>query len=819
MKRMKVTRGTAVLFALVAVGVMGCGPLPEPRQSGGDEPVDAETAALDLACAEGNGEACLEAGERHGRGEPSPEAFARMAQATYRACLGGHDVACVGLAEVYLEGKLAPPRGRRFGRLWAHVCGSERPADVEACMAAALLGRACGSGAVEGCAGLAGLIESGRLGPRPVAQVHGLLDRACAGGHGASCLDMGRRYRDGSGGATRDLSAALTRLEAGCRLPVPGGDGAQSDGASATTGGSRGEACADLGDLVARGQGTEPDLARAADLYRKACDASIGRSCTALGRASRWGRGLAADLSGAVALFKRGCELGDAPGCIVAGWATEKGLGTAAEPADAYDLYRRAVDLNREACQQEEDQAACSSLGGLLREGRGTAQEPVRGLELQKAACQAGHAGGCIAWATRGAKLVLRGEDLGLGEVLEQGCVSGDGAACLMLARIGSVPFLQAGRAAPEIDAFALGCEAGNGACCNGLGIRTFPLDEGGRRALQRACKLGDAPGCYHLSVAVGLPGPDQDTARSIQLLEQSCAWRFGPACGRLALRLSRGLDAPLDLPRARRLLDAGCRYRDGLACHELGVLLQDGMRVTPDPAMGQRLLERACRLDEQQACTRLGHRQMIGRGVPKDIVAGSDRLDRACRAGHGRACLDFAAILREGRSVPVDLPRAARLVGRGVPAALAACRASLSVCYDGEPATEVMWGWGRWGGSPARLLVQHPSCDVRLERACRDAVEALATRCDLADQGCFTAAALHRRLTAVGLEAGDVDAAKLDQAGFRAAQRGCAKKNAAACEQLADAHAKGLGTRPNPQAADRVRARACQLDATRCSP
>ncbi|MBW2455424.1 MAG: sel1 repeat family protein [Deltaproteobacteria bacterium] len=815
---MKVTRGTAVLVALVAFGAMGCGPPPEPRQPGGEETVDAETAALDLACADGKVAACVEAGERHGRREPSPDGLVRMAASYYRACRGGHDEACVRLAEAFLGGKLAPPRGRRFGHLLGYVCGSEGPADGAACMAAALFGRACGGGAAEGCVGLAALIESGRLGKRPLAQVHGLLDHACAGGHGASCLDIGRRYRDGSGGAPKDASAALTRLEAGCRLAVPVDPGADSGAHSEAMGDASAEACADLGDLVARGQGTEPDLGRAAILFHKGCEAGAGQACTALGWATRWGRGVAADVPGALAHFQRGCELGDAPACAAAGRATEKGIGTAPEPADAYDLYRRAVDLNREACERGGNQAACTALGGLLREGRGTAQEPVRGLELQRAACQAGHASGCIAWATRGPKMVLRGEDLGVADVIEKGCVGGNGAACLMLARIGSIPFLQAGRPAPEVDAFARGCEAGDGACCNGLGIRTFPLDDAGRRALERACKLGDAPGCYHLSLAVGLPGSGQDTAYSIQLLEQACAWRHGPACGRLALRLSRGLDAPLDMSRAKGLFDAGCRYRDGLSCHELGVLLQDGMRVTPDPARGQRLLERACRLGEPQACTRLGHRQLIGRGVPKDILAGSSKLDRACRAGYGRACLDFAAILREGRGVPVDLTRAARLVRHGVPAALAACQASLSVCYDGEPATEVMWGWGRWAGAPARLLVQHPSCDVRLERACRDAVEALATRCDLVGQGCFTGAALHRRLGEVGLETGEVDAAKLDQAGLSAAQRGCAKKDAAACVRLADAYTKGLGTRPNPQAADRYRARACQLDAQRCS-
>ncbi|RLB62444.1 MAG: hypothetical protein DRI90_09085 [Deltaproteobacteria bacterium] len=503
---------------------------------------------------------------------------------------------------------------------------------------------------------------------------------------------------------------------------------------------------------------------------------------------------------------------------MAAGRATEKGVGTKAEPADAYDLYRRAVELNREACEQDEDHRACSALGGLLREGRGTAEDPTRGLALQQIACRAGHATGCIAWASRGRKLVLGGADLGMADVLVDACVKGDGPACLVLGRIGSLPFLQAGKEAPDIDAFARGCDAGNGACCNALGIRTFPLEQEGRRALERACKLGDAPGCYHLGIVVAQPGDGQDTARATGLFMQACAWRFGPACGRQGVRLSRGEELPLDLDEAQKLWRRGCQLGDGFSCFKQGSLLQDGRAVTADPAQGQRHLEHACRLGEQQACTRLGHRLLAGRGVTKDIVEGSGMLHRACRAGYGRACADLAAILRYGRGVPVDEPRARKLLRQAVPDALEACEASLALCYDKQPLVDVVRGWGRWAGAPAKLVVQHPSCDDRLERACRDAGEALAARCDMTGLGCFAGARLRRRLAAVGLEGGTQGAETLEKAGFAAATKACLQKDAAGCRRLSLAYDKGLGTRQSPLLADHYRSRACQLDPKTCA-
>jgi len=312
----KVNRWTVRLGAGLVSSMLGCGPPPAVSEPQAGSPMPSEKAALDQACDEGDVEACFLAGQHHqGQAAPSEATLRRMARAYYRGCRGGHHGACVALAEAYVSGKVDAPQGRGFGRLHAHVCSTARPDDAAACLAAALLGRACGGGAADGCAALAGLIESGRLGPRPVAQVHGLLDHACAGGHAASCLDIGRRHRDGSGGAARDLGRAIPRLEAGCRLARPAGEqGPASAGA---------EACTDLADLVARGQGTEPDLARAAGLHATGCQGGVGRACTARGRAFQWGRGVAPDAGQALELWKQGCTLGDPAGCVAAGRATD----------------------------------------------------------------------------------------------------------------------------------------------------------------------------------------------------------------------------------------------------------------------------------------------------------------------------------------------------------------------------------------------------------------------------------------------------------------------------------------------------------------
>jgi TPR repeat protein len=58
-----------------------------------------------------------------------------------------------------------------------------------------------------------------------------------------------------------------------------------------------------------------PDPARAAELYRRACDLGSAPACVSLGAALEPGRGLPADAAAALPLYRQACDLGDDQAC------------------------------------------------------------------------------------------------------------------------------------------------------------------------------------------------------------------------------------------------------------------------------------------------------------------------------------------------------------------------------------------------------------------------------------------------------------------------------------------------------------------------
>src|SRR4029453_8216874 len=156
------------------------------------------------------------------------------------------------------------------------------------------------------------------------------------------------------------------------------------------------------------------------------------------------------------------------------------------------------------------------------------------------------------------------------------------------------------GRVAPERERLLrAGCSAGHGGACNAIGIAKFPPDAA---ALERACALGDAPGCFPPAPALELPGEPRDAERAASLYDKSCRWRWAPACTRLGTLVAGGEVAAANAEIAARMFRDGCELGSAAGCYELGALREDGTRVSGDPAEAARLLERACRGGEGRA-------------------------------------------------------------------------------------------------------------------------------------------------------------------------------------------------------------------------
>jgi hypothetical protein len=113
--------------------------------------------------------------------------------------------------------------------------------------------RACDLGSQVGCRSLADSLVAGRGTPQDLQKAVSLYRGACGAGEIGSCFELGRLSHRGVG-VERDSLAALERLLSICERP-PGG-----------------AACSYAGCILARGDGVPQDMARAEQLFVRACE-------------------------------------------------------------------------------------------------------------------------------------------------------------------------------------------------------------------------------------------------------------------------------------------------------------------------------------------------------------------------------------------------------------------------------------------------------------------------------------------------------------------------------------------------------------------
>jgi TPR repeat protein len=150
--------------------------------------------------------------------------------------------------------------------------------------------KGCDGDVAAACFGLGRLTERGqgvKADPKGAAD---LYERACKGGSAAGCGAEGR--------VTTDPARAFALFSQGCN----GGDDAS---------------CRDAALSFAQGKGVAKDLAKAAELHKRACDGSIGQSCYELGGLYESGaQGVGKNAIHAELLYRRGCTRGSTEACV-----------------------------------------------------------------------------------------------------------------------------------------------------------------------------------------------------------------------------------------------------------------------------------------------------------------------------------------------------------------------------------------------------------------------------------------------------------------------------------------------------------------------
>jgi serine/threonine-protein kinase len=158
-----------------------------------------------------------------------------------------------------------------------------------------------------------------------------LLDKACTGGNGETCKDLGNMYHDGSGVGKDGLRAASLYSKA-CDARI-------------------GLGCTNLGVMYHNGDSVAQNDVRAADLYSQACDAGDALGCTNLGNSYWNGRGVSHDDSRAAMLYSRACYTGNGAGCTSLGNCYLFGRGVAKDPAKARQQFLKGCGMgNKVAC-------------------------------------------------------------------------------------------------------------------------------------------------------------------------------------------------------------------------------------------------------------------------------------------------------------------------------------------------------------------------------------------------------------------------------------------------------------------------------------
>ncbi len=146
-----------------------------------------------------------------------------------------------------------------------------------------------------------------------------------------------------------------------------------------------------------------PDLSRAANYYRKACDLGNPAACDNLGLMHSRGEAVPKNAELAFKLFSKACEAGYPNACLHLGRAHETGSGTPASADQAARYYASVCATDPAARKgyplvEKAVAVACFNLGSMKLRGLGIPIDIGEGRRLVKLGCIRGNADSCTAW-------------------------------------------------------------------------------------------------------------------------------------------------------------------------------------------------------------------------------------------------------------------------------------------------------------------------------------------------------------------------------------------------------------------------------------
>ena len=399
----------------------------------------------------------------------------------------------------------------------------------------------------------------------------------------------------------------------------------------------------ELARMLAAGEGGPADPARAVRVLVGAREQDHPALLAALAQAAEEGWEGEPDLARAAGLWRRAAQGGSLPGML--GWARvlENGLGVAEDDAAAASWYRRAGEAGSALAMAQyalmlgdgsgvpEDQAAARrwleeaaakgellagyALGLYVSAGIGGPRDEPRARELYRQAAERGHVESMAK----------------LGEML----LDGKGGAKDPLA--GRVWLERAARTGDPEGMRRYGLALW-------LGKPSTPQErEEGQEWIQRSALAGHPQGMTFWGVIVLTRSEaPADKAEGREWLEKAAARGEPVAMYELAWRLEKGVDFPRDRARSRHWLEQAALHHHNDAQLELGLILCGEQGDPPAWERARGWLEQAAegRFGKPEAMVRLSELVGEGRGGPRDPARADALLRRAAELGHGGASL-----------------------------------------------------------------------------------------------------------------------------------------------------------------------------------
>ncbi len=326
-------------------------------------------------CDEGDGQACLELGEKHARGDkPVPRDHPLAAKYFRKACKAKVMPGCTRLGFMFQKGFGVRQSAEAAVKLFTQSCDG---GDPDGCALLATM-YMHGEGVEADPKKAAELMERASAKPNKKApqlsteQQLTLMEHSCTKGEGRACLFLGHHYAFDRDGKPKEPERGLRYLLSGCdrgsavACTYAGhlhsrGLGTERDEKRAAElykracSADEGDGCHHLAELFESGSGVERDIAKAFELHDKACSAKTSRSCLSAGVMRSLGQGTGVDAAAAAASFSAGCRLDDMYSCALLGVHFENGAGTSKDEAQAKRWYAAAWKLAEARLSEKPD--------------------------------------------------------------------------------------------------------------------------------------------------------------------------------------------------------------------------------------------------------------------------------------------------------------------------------------------------------------------------------------------------------------------------------------------------------------------------------